>query len=88
MTTTHDMSCDWCGSDLSKKGKRWVGLNRHVVNCEHGWVMVSCEGDGDDYKWDQHDSRYTCSMLCYPDCLLTWIEGEIIELSGKFRKKP
>lgn len=75
--------CDLCGCDLELGGP-WIGLNRYVLGKGPAHTLSSVliadqyvwepgEEDGDEECWTGH-------LLCWPTCLLAWIEAQLIEV--------
>lgn len=78
MTFYHDqvLHCDLCGIPLNRK-INWVGLNRWVVSSKRTEMMSE---DGSSYVWEPEDSAFTGITLCFPACIMQWLESEVIEL--------
>lgn len=47
--------------------------------------MVEAVNDEGEYVWEIHpdsleaDERASGKLLCWPDCLVAWVEGKMIE---------
>lgn len=76
-------TCDLCKASLAD-GRRWVLLNRYGVGANKRNALVSVK-PGETNIWDVSDEKNafaTGALLCYPACLLTWIEGKLIEIES------
>lgn len=75
--------CDFCKESLADN-RKWVLLNRYGIGTGHKSALVSIEPDG-QYIWDVENVDQECVSavtLCYPTCLLTWIEGKMVEVDA------
>jgi len=69
--------CELCGEDTSHK--KWVSLNRYALGDGDDSMMVQPETDRYEWRMAEDGAAATGVVLCFLGCLLTWIEGEMIE---------
>lgn len=79
-----------CGEPLS--GKDSILMNRYVLTTRKKSLMVEVRQQEDAepkavYRWPDLDGDDECgtpsgARLCWPSCMLQWIEGELIALAA------
>ena len=83
--------CDLC--DALIEGRPWILLNRYGVGNDRGHVLVEGLNEDGDYDWSPKGENGTDSdiatgaILCWPTCVLTWIEGKMIASEVETRKE-
>ncbi len=84
--------CDLCSEEIA--GRRWVLLNRYLVgsgSCRRGSEGVDEEGEciwevGSDEEGMETYLDVTGPVLCFPGCLLLWIEGAMTDVDIRLGK--
>lgn len=79
--------CSLCGHDFDLPGgedRSWIVLNRYAVGHSggKGMLMISTsDDDGDEAPWDVDDGQadLTGPLLCWPQCAVMWVEGQMVE---------
>lgn len=70
-------ACSMCGKTVRRR--RWIALNRYCLS--NGRVKNTVEGlNGNEYLWEPSASECSGARLHYPECLLTWLEGKMVEV--------
>lgn len=84
MTNT---KCDLCHQDAGLKP--WVLLNRYGYGTGRCRGMSEVYNQDGEYYWevgddlDAEQESVTGALLCFPECLKTYIEGKMIEADIK-----
>jgi len=82
--------CDLCGESVADK--QWVILNRFLVGTGRGRCMSEVHNSDDEYLWmpgDETDSDdyVTGTLLCFPVCLTTWLEGKMVSVDFELKRR-
>jgi hypothetical protein len=82
--------CCVCGKVLGTDGP-WVQLNRVVVGTGKNSRSSSFQNPAGEYLWevpeDRDDWYVTGPILCFPACLVSYFEGEMVEIDWVMRSK-
>ncbi len=77
--------CDYCGEHVGYD-KPWVLLNRYGVGTGSKRCLSEIVTDG-EYLWevdeDTGDVEAGGALLCWPQCLHSWIEGKMIQVDAE-----
>lgn len=78
------IECAVCAEPLTG---RWIILNRYAIGTGKSRRLAEGRGNDDEYLWEMTDDedpegeeeRATGHGMCYPNCLLTFIDATMIE---------
>lgn len=73
------MRCALCDARLLEGGD-WIGLNRMAVGIGKDMRWLSFSGRERGYHWDMDKKTGSGTVLCWPHCAMTYIEGMHIEM--------
>lgn len=72
--------CCICGHDHEKRSRQRILLNRYVLGTGEYMARHEVHEQG-RYLWgdDGEDWLVTAKTCCFPDCLVTFLEGKMIQ---------
>lgn len=73
--------CAMCGKTVRRR--RWIALNRYCLSNGRVKNVFEARDGKDEYLWEPETSSCTGALLHYPECLLTWLEGKMIEVDWR-----
>ncbi len=80
--------CDLCGQDVANRP--WVLMNRFVIGSGTNKRYAEWLSNDGQPCWDiaeDGNEQVGGTLLCTTPCLLTWIEGHIIDLDFTMRRE-
>jgi len=76
--------CAICKQDV--EGRPWILLNRYVCSSGQSYVINEVLNEYGNYAWDvveepdgEAEDDVTGTVLCFPQCMVTYLEGQMIQ---------
>lgn len=70
-----------CGEPVMRE-TQWLCLNRIAIGRGGKRALLEYQGGGSpkvSYRWSLDNLDASGTLLCWPHCAMTWLEGELIE---------